>query len=81
MISVKLIFSTLVVLFGFFVSVPALAHSGQHSMNFPIWLSHILASPVHLLSLAGLSIFFVVATVLWRRLKSRQLSALHLQSS
>jgi hypothetical protein len=33
-----------------------------------------LASPVHLLSLAGLSIFFTVAILLWRRLKTATLS-------
>jgi len=70
----KPIFLTLAALFGVAVAVPALAHSGEHSMNFFVWLGHILASPVHLLALAGLPIFLTVTILLWRRLKMATLS-------
>jgi|GEM_PF-1549161 len=70
----KPIFSTLTALFGVAVAVPALAHSGEHSMNFFVWLNHILSSPIHLLTLVGLPIFLAVTIVLWRRLKMATLS-------
>jgi len=74
MINVKPILLVLIILFGVSVSVPALAHSGAHSLSFWEAISHMLTSPMHGLTLVGFSLVLSLAKLVWRKKKLSGLS-------
>jgi len=74
MINKKPILSMLIVLLGAFLSVPALAHGGEHNLSFWSAINHILTSPMHCLALIGLSLVLPLAKLVWRRKKLSSLS-------
>jgi uncharacterized membrane protein YgdD (TMEM256/DUF423 family) len=74
MINKKPILLILIVLLGTFVSVPALAHSGEHNLSFWSAINHILTSPMHCLALIVLSLVLSLAKLVWRRKKLSSLS-------
>lgn len=74
MIKTKPILSMLIVLSAVFVTAPALAHSGAHSLSFWSAISHMLTSPMHCLALIGLSLVLSLAKLVWRKKERSGLS-------